>query len=83
LRKPESQAAHEDDDDYRFVRVEGRGGVKRKEIYAAAGVDFSKGGKPSQEAADIVDDWMERKFGEKSSTLGAGAVGYKGIALSR
>ena len=75
--------SHEDDDDNCFVRIEGRGGVKRKEIYAAAGVDFSQGGKPATEAGNIVDDWMDRQFGVKNSTLSGGAVGYKGIALSR
>ena len=73
----------EDDDNYRFVRVEGRGGVLRKKIYEAAGVDFTKGGKPSVDAGNIVEDWMDRKFGVVGSPLSGGAVGYKGIALSR
>ena len=75
--------SHKDDDDNCFVRVDGRGAVRRKDIYAAAGVDFSKGGKPATEAGNIVDDWMDRQFGVKNSTLSGGAVGYKGIALSR
>ena len=75
--------APEDEDDHTFIQVEGRSGIRRKDIYTAAGVDFGKGGKPAEEAADIVNDWMERKFGVKSETLPGGYAGYKGIALSR
>ena len=73
----------DDADDHTFIQVEGRGGLRRKDIYTAAGVDFGKGGKPAEDAADIVDDWMERKFGVVSETLPGGYAGYKGIALSR
>ena len=73
-----------DNRDRIIVRVEGRGGLRRKDIYAKAGVDFRSGGKPATAAGDVVDDWMERAFeGTKSDTLPGGYVGYKGFALSR
>ena len=73
-----------DIDNHVIVRVEGRGGLRRKDIYAKAGVDFRSGGKPAKDAGDFVDDWMERAFqGTKSETLPLGYVGYKGFALSR
>ena len=75
--------APEDTDNHALIRVEGRSGIKRRDIYAKAGVDFCDGGKPASEAAEIVDHWVERKYGIKSETLPGGYAGYKGIALSR
>lgn len=55
--------------------------MKRKDIYARAGVlDLSGGGNSAKEAKRMIDRFF-RKFGVKAVTLGTGCEGYRGMMM--
>ena len=58
-----------------------RGGLRRNEVYKAAGLDLSMGGQHVKFFAAALDEWVLDRYDVGAVKLSGGYPGYKGVRL--